>query len=153
MNVLDQLAAEHALRAGASNESIEFALAYRIALRVKLDLPIAQDDMLYGGIPNLSTRDIRRAHRAVVAAQSVEALAQFLARQPFWQDYLRANFATRLRVPQDIHDELERLIELGNLEHEIELLHIHNQQREHEVMVQLTREAMGRARTITLGDS
>ncbi|CAM3129769.1 NEL-type E3 ubiquitin ligase domain-containing protein [Pseudomonas plecoglossicida] len=153
MNVLDQLAAEHALRAGASNESIEFALAYRIALRVKLDLPIAQDDMLYGGIPNLSTRDIRRAHRAVVAAQSVEALAQFLARQPFWQDYLRANFVTRLRVPQDIHDELERLIELGNLEHEIELLHIHNQQREHEVMVQLTREAMGRARTITLGDS
>lgn len=44
-------------------------------------------------------------------------------------------------------------MQLGNLEHEIELLHIHNQQREHEVMVQLTREAMGRARTITLGDS
>ncbi|RWU19124.1 hypothetical protein DM813_22675 [Pseudomonas alkylphenolica] len=153
MDVLDQLAAVHALRAGASNESIEFALAYRIALRVKLDLPIAQDDMLYGGIPNLTTRDIRRAHRGVIAAQSVEALAQFLARQPFWQNYLKANFAARLQVPQDIHDELERLIELGGLEDEIERLHIHTQQREHEVMVQLTREAMGRARTITLGDS
>ena len=153
MHILDQAAAEHALRAGASNESIEFALAYRIALRTELDLPIQRDDMLYAGIPDLTPQDIRRARRAVIAAQSVDGLAQFLARQRFWQQYLKATFATRLAVPQDIHDELERLMELGNMEHDIERLHIHNQQREHEVMVQLTREAMGRARTITLGDS
>ncbi|WP_252089273.1 NEL-type E3 ubiquitin ligase domain-containing protein [Pseudomonas sp. MWU13-3659] len=152
MNVLDQVAAEHALTAGASNESIEFALAYRIALRSKLDLPLQQDDMLYFGIPNLKPRDLRRAIRIVNAEQSPDSLAQYLARQPFWQDYLRANYARRLEVPAQMHDELQRLMELDNMEHEIRLLQISNQQREHEVLLQLTREAMGRARTISLSE-
>lgn len=150
MNVLDQFAAEHALRVGASNESIEFALAYRIALRVKLDLPIQLDDMLYFGIPNLNPWDLRKATHAVNAEQSADSLAQYMARQPFWQDYLRANYASRLRVPQAMHDELQRLIDLGNRAQEIARLHITTQQREHELMLQLTREAMGRARTISL---
>ncbi|MFT0519744.1 NEL-type E3 ubiquitin ligase domain-containing protein [Pseudomonas faucium] len=152
MHVLDQVAAEHALRAGASSESIEFALAYRIALRARLDLPIRQDDMLYAGIPALGVRDVRRAERAVVAAQSSESLAQFLARQPFWKDYLSAHFPSRLKVPQVFHDELERLMALGNREPEIAQLHIRNQQREHQVMLQLTREALGRVRPATLSD-
>lgn len=153
MNVLDQFAAEHALSAGAANESIEFALAYRIALRGKLDLPIQQDDMLYFGIPNLTPWDLHRATHAVVAAQSADSLAQYLARQPFWQDYLRANYADRLKVPAHLHEALQRLMDLGDSEHEIARLHITNQQREHELMLQLTREAMGRARTISLGTS
>ena len=150
MSVLDQVAAEHALRTGASNESIEFALAYRIALRGKLDLPIHQDDMLYFGIPDLKPWDIRRARRMVLAAQSATSLAQYLARQPFWQDYLRANYARRLKVPRQMHEELQRLMDLEGMELEIERLHITYQQREHELMLQLTREAMGRARTISL---
>ncbi|MBV4507457.1 hypothetical protein HU751_021735 [Pseudomonas sp. BW13M1] len=150
MNVLDQVAAEHALRAGASSESIEFALAYRIALRSKLDLPIQQDDMLYFGIPNLKPWDLHKATHAVMAAQSADSLAQYLARQPFWQDYLRANHANRLKVPSRMHEELQRLMDLGDREQEIARLHIDNQQREHEVMLQLTREAMGRARTVSL---
>jgi hypothetical protein len=153
MNVLDQFAAEHALRAGASSESIEFALAYRIALRSKLDLPIQQDDMLYFGIPNLTPWDLHNATHAVIAEQSANNLAQYLARQPYWQDYLRANYARRLRVPSGMHEELQRLMELGDRDQEIARLHIDNQQREHEVMLQLTREAMGRARTISLGAS
>lgn len=153
MNVLDQFAAEHALRAGASSESIEFALAYRIALRSKLDLPIQQDDMLYFGIPNLTPWNLHNATHAVIAEQSANNLAQYLARQPFWQDYLRANYARRLRVPSGMHEELQRLMDLGDREQEIARLHIDNQQREHEVMLQLTREAMGRARTISLGAS
>ncbi|KNX78432.1 hypothetical protein DA83_22710 [Pseudomonas sp. 250J] len=150
MNVLDQFAAEHALSAGASSESIEFALAYRIALRSKLDLPIQQDDMLYAGIPNLTPWDLHNATHAVVVAQSADSLAQYLARQPFWQDYLRANYASRLKVPPRMHEELQRLMDLGDREQDIARLHIDNQQREHEVMLQLTREAMGRARTISL---
>ncbi|MBH3428101.1 NEL-type E3 ubiquitin ligase domain-containing protein [Pseudomonas alkylphenolica] len=153
LHVLDQVAAEHAVRAGANSESIEFALAYRIALRGRLDLPLQQDDMLYSGIPSLKPHDLLNAERIVIAAQSRDSLAQFLSRQSFWQDYLSAQFSKRLKVPQDIHDELERLMELGNMEGEIALLHIHAQQREHEVMLQLTREAMGRAHTITLTDS
>ncbi|CAI3799733.1 hypothetical protein DBADOPDK_02366 [Pseudomonas sp. MM223] len=145
METLDQLAAEHALVAGASRESIEFALAYRIALRSQLDLPIQQDDMLYYRIANLSWRDLHRAKSAVIAAQSPGGLAQFMARQTFWQDYLKANFRARLRVPDAYHEQLEWLMEQGNREHDIALLHIDNQQREHEVLLQLTREAMGRA--------
>ncbi|WDY56142.1 NEL-type E3 ubiquitin ligase domain-containing protein [Pseudomonas sp. PSKL.D1] len=145
MNVLDQVAAEHAIRVGAGSESIEFALAYRIQLRAVLDLPIEQDDMLYFGIPNLNAWDINQARRMVLAAQTVENLAQYMARQPFWQDYLKSSSDSRLQVPESYHDELERLMALGDHEHEIALLHIDNQQREHEVLLQLTREAMGRA--------
>ncbi|MBI6951597.1 NEL-type E3 ubiquitin ligase domain-containing protein [Pseudomonas sp. CCOS 191] len=150
LNVLDQVAAEHAIRLGAGNESIEFALAYRIALRGELDLPIQQDDMLHFGIPDLRPQDILRARHTVLAAQSATSLAQYLARQPFWQDYLRANYAHRLKVPREMHEALQQLMDLGGRESEIEHLHITYQQREHELMLQLTREAMGRARTITL---
>jgi hypothetical protein len=150
LHMLDQVAAEHALRVGASTESIEFALAYRIALRSKLDLPIQQDDMLYFGIPNLKPPDIYRARQTVSAAQTREGLAQFLAGQTFWQDYLKAHFSARLRVPEQLHDELQRLIDLGGQDAEIARLQLFNQTREHEVMVQLSREAMGRAGIISL---
>ncbi|MGE8058824.1 NEL-type E3 ubiquitin ligase domain-containing protein [Pseudomonas sp. NPDC089547] len=142
--LLDQVAVEHARRVGAGNESVEFALAYRIALRTSLDLPAQPGEMLYAGIPGLQAQDIRSAREFVLAAQTREGIAQYLARQRFWQDYLREQFPARLQVPQHMHDELERLMALGNQEEQIARLQISNQQREHAVLLQLTFEALDR---------
>ncbi|MFF7063099.1 NEL-type E3 ubiquitin ligase domain-containing protein [Pseudomonas sp. NPDC008258] len=142
--LLDQVAVEHARRVGAGNESVEFALAYRIALRASLDLPAQPGEMLYAGIPALQGQDIRSAREFVLAAQTREGIAQYLARQRFWQDYLREHFPARLQVPQHLHDELERLMALGNQEEQIARLHISNQQREHAALLQLTFEALDR---------
>ncbi|HDS1707706.1 NEL-type E3 ubiquitin ligase domain-containing protein [Pseudomonas putida] len=142
--VLEQIAAEHAHRVGASAESIEFALAYRIGLRKSLDLPGQPDEMLYAGIPALSSQDLLLARERVLARQTREGIADYLSRQWFWQDYLRKACAVRLQVPQSMHAELERLMALGNRDEEIARLQIRNQQREHAVLLQLTLEALDR---------
>lgn len=142
--LLDQIAAEHAQRVGAGNESIEFALAYRITLRKSLDLPAQPDAMLYAGIPALTEQDVRLARDIVLARQTPEGVAHFLSEQWFWQDYLRKMFPARLQVPQRIHDELERLMASGNRQEEIARLQISNQQREHAMLLQLTLEALDR---------
>ncbi|WP_043202021.1 NEL-type E3 ubiquitin ligase domain-containing protein [Pseudomonas putida] len=142
--LLDQIAAEHAQRLGAGNESIEFALAYRIALRRALDLPAQPDAMLYPGIAALSNQDVRVARETVLAGQTREGIAQYLSRKWFWQDYLHKTFPVRLQVPRHLHAELERLMALGGREEEIARLHISNQQREHAVLLQLTLEALDR---------
>lgn len=142
--LLDQFAAEHARRLGAGSESLEFALAYRVALRTALDLPAQPGEMLYTDIARLQDTDLRSARAFVLAAQTRDGMAEYLSRQRFWQDYLRGSFPDRLQVPQDMHDELERLMALGNQEAQVERLQIRNQQREHALLLQLTLEALDR---------
>ena len=150
--LLDQIAAEHAGRVGAGNESIEFALAYRIALRTSLDLPAQPGEMLYAGIPRLRMQDIHSAREFVLAAQSRDGIAQYLSSQRFWQDYLREHYSVRLQVPQHTHEALERLMALGNQEEQIARLQISNQQREHKVLLQLTLEALDRNTPLRQGN-
>ncbi|MDH0706116.1 NEL-type E3 ubiquitin ligase domain-containing protein [Pseudomonas sp. GD03862] len=142
--LLDQLAAEHAYRVGAGAESIEFALAYRIALRNVLDLPAQPGEMLYAGIPALSHQDLLLVRERVLMKQTREDIAHYLSRQWFWQDYLHKTFPVRLQVPPSMHAELERLMALGNREEDIARLQTSNQQREHAVLLQLTLEALAR---------
>ncbi|AUZ60088.1 Leucine-rich repeat domain protein [Pseudomonas sp. XWY-1] len=142
--LLDQLAAEHAYRVGAGAESIEFALAYRIALRNVLDLPAQPGEMLYAGIPALSHQDLLLVRERVLMKQTREDIAHYLSRQWFWQDYLHKTFPVRLQVPPSMHAELERLMALGNREEDIARLQTSNQQREHAVLLQLTLEALDR---------
>ncbi|HBM64100.1 MAG TPA: hypothetical protein DD418_10200 [Pseudomonas sp.] len=142
--LLDQLAAEHAYRVGAGAESIEFALAYRIALRNVLDLPAQPGEMLYAGIPALSHQDLLLVRERVLTKQTREDIAHYLSRQWFWQDYLHKTFPVRLQVPPSMHAELERLMALGNREEDIARLQTSNQQREHAVLLQLTLEALDR---------
>ncbi|MFK0094493.1 NEL-type E3 ubiquitin ligase domain-containing protein [Pseudomonas sp. NPDC090592] len=142
--LLDQIAAEHAQRVGAGHESIEFALAYRIALRKSLNLPAQPGEMLYAGIPALAMHDVRLAREIVLAKQTREGFAHYMSRQWFWQDYLRQRFPVRLQVPPGMHEALERLMASGNRDEQIARLQISNQQREHAVLLQLTQEALDR---------
>ena len=46
--------------------------------------------MLYTDIARLQDTDLRSARAFVLAAQTRDGMAEYLARQRFWRDYLRA---------------------------------------------------------------
>jgi len=144
LDTLDQVGGLHAVRAGRPEESLEFALAYRLALADDLDLPIEHDEMLNPGVANLSAQDIDAAAHLVRLAQSRDALVDYLATTPFWKEHLVRAFPTRLRTPQFFHAELEALVERDAAQADIDRLQDRVQQWELNVTRQLTREALGR---------
>jgi hypothetical protein len=150
LEVLDELAGLHAIRAGRPEESLEFALSYRLHLADDLDLPIEHDEMLNPGVANLSQEDIRAGAHFVRAAQSRDALVDYLATTRFWREYLLDKYPERLRIPQSLHDELEALVERNASEDEIRRLQDRVQQREINVYKQLTREAVDRHLTAVM---
>lgn len=139
---LDSLAALHAARVGRADESLEFALAYRLALIENLDLPIEHDEMLNPGVALLSDLDLVVAARQVRNAQSPDALAEYLVSQRFWKAYLQKAFGVRLQVPQSMHDDLEAMMERNAPAEEINRLNDSVQRRERNLQLQLTREAI-----------
>ncbi|AYG44544.1 hypothetical protein DV532_09665 [Pseudomonas sp. Leaf58] len=150
LGVLDQVGGLHAVRAGRPEESLEFALAYRLALADDLDLPIEHDEMLNPGVANLSQQDIEDAAQLVRVAQSREALVDYLATATFWKEHLTRAFATRLSTPHFFHAELEALVEREAAQAEIDRLQDRVQQWELNVIKQLTREALGRHLTAVM---
>lgn len=144
LDALDTVAGLHAAREGRAEESLEFALAYRLELADILDLPIEHDEMLNPGVANLSAWDLAGAINLVRSAQARDALVDYLATQRFWQEYLAEKFTAHLRVPQFMHDELEALIEHNAAQADIDLLQARMQSREINMLEQLTREAIDR---------
>ncbi|MFJ4456272.1 NEL-type E3 ubiquitin ligase domain-containing protein [Pseudomonas sp. NPDC089392] len=142
LDVLDEVAGLHAIRVGRPDESLEFALAYRLQLADMLDLPIEHDEMLNAGVASLSREDLRAGENFVRHAQSRDALVDYLATTRFWKDYLAQKFPGRLRVPQSLHDEREALEERDAPEAEFNRLQDRVQQRELNVYRQLTRQAL-----------
>ncbi|MBC3436677.1 hypothetical protein HU735_14740 [Pseudomonas sp. BW16M2] len=146
---LDELAWTHAeLMPTAGVESLEVALAYRIDLRDELDLPVELSDMLYRGVANLKPADLAWARNWIRAAQTENAISEWMVGLRFWRQYLETTFAERLRVPQADHDTLDDLLALDAPEEAIDRLHARILRREHDTLVALTREALARnART------
>ncbi|MCU7238100.1 NEL-type E3 ubiquitin ligase domain-containing protein [Pseudomonas peradeniyensis] len=146
---LDELAWTHAeLMPTAGVESLEVALAYRVDLRDELDLPVELSDMLYRGVANLKPADLAWARNWIRAAQTENAISEWMVGLRFWRQYLETTFAERLRVPQADHDTLDDLLALDAPEEAIDRLHARILRREHDTLVALTREALARnART------
>ncbi|MBV4507456.1 leucine-rich repeat domain-containing protein [Pseudomonas sp. BW13M1] len=146
---LDELAWTHAeLMPTAGVESVEVALAYRVDLRDELDLPVELSDMLYRGVANLTPADLAWARNWIRAAQTENAISEWMVGLRFWRQYLETTFAERLRVPQADHDTLDDLLALDAPEEAIDRLHARILRREHDTLVALTREALARnART------
>lgn len=98
--------------AGSDPDEIEVGLAYRLALRDALDLPVQPGDMLFREVAGLDAQVITRARTQVEAAESPEQLAHSLVAREFWQDHLlrteRARFAT-LDAP--FHERLAALMD------------------------------------------
>lgn len=148
LETLDTVAGMHAIAAGRPDESLEFALAYRLALADALDLPIEHDEMLNPGVANLATADLVNAQRLVRSAQSSDALVDYLLGQHFWREHLVQRYPARLRVPQALHDELEMLLESAAGQAQIDRLQTRIQQRERNLLEQLSREAIVRNLTL-----
>ncbi|MFJ4440826.1 NEL-type E3 ubiquitin ligase domain-containing protein [Pseudomonas sp. NPDC089422] len=142
LDALDHVAVLNAVRVGRAEESLEFALAYRLALVEALDLPIEHDAMLNPGVAALSAHDIARAAHQVRSAQSTDVIANYLPTQRFWREHLAQRFESRLRVPKAMHDELASLMERGASQAEIDALQDRLHRRELNLQVQLTRESM-----------
>ncbi|MCP8633263.1 NEL-type E3 ubiquitin ligase domain-containing protein [Pseudomonas mosselii] len=142
---LDELAWTHAeLMPTAGVESLEVALAYRIDLRDELDLPVELSNMLYRGVANLKPADLAWARNWIRAAQTENAISEWMVGLRFWRQYLETTFAERLRVPQADHDTLDDLLALDAPEEAIDRLHARFLRREHDTLVALTREALAR---------
>lgn len=150
LDTLDQVGGLHAVRAGRPEESLEFALAYRLALADDLDLPIEHDEMLNPGVANLSHQDIDDAAQLVRVAQSRDALVDYLSATAFWKEHLTRTFATRLSTPYFFHAELEALVERDATQTEIDRLQDRVQQWALNVTRQLTRDALSRHLTAVM---
>ncbi|PVZ43664.1 NEL-type E3 ubiquitin ligase domain-containing protein [Pseudomonas sp. CC120222-01a] len=144
LEMLDDVGGWHAIRMGRPDESLEFALSYRLSLVDELDLPIEHDEMLNPGVANLSAVDRHAAVRAVRAVQSRDVLVDYLSTTRFWREYLAGMYPGRLEVPQALHDELEALVEGNASPAAINRLQDRVRQREINVYRQLTREAVDR---------
>ena len=145
LEVLDELASLHAIGDGNAEESLEYALAYRLRLVEQLDLPIEHDEMLNPGYAALSAHDLARAARRVRRMQTVDALVGFLLRQRFWTEYLAQTHETSLQVPQSLHDELEALDARGAPMQDYDQLQARVQQHMLNMQRQLTREVISRS--------
>ena len=150
LDMLDEVAGLHAARVGMPEESLEFALAYRLGLADQLDLPIEHDEMLNPGVANLSSTDLRAGADIVRSAQSRDALVDYLATTRFWRDYLAQTYPGRLQVPQVFHDEREALEARQATAQAFNLLQDRVQQRELNIYKQLTREALGQHLTAVM---
>jgi Leucine-rich repeat (LRR) protein len=150
LDMLDEVAGLHAARVGRPEESLEFALAYRLGLADQLDLPIEHDEMLNPGVANLSSTDLRAGANIVRSAQSRDALVDYLATTRFWRDYLAQTYPGRLQVPQVFHDEREALEARQATAQAFNLLQDRVQQRELNIYKQLTREALGQHLTAVM---
>lgn len=87
----------HTTRPGRVDE-IEVRLYYRVKLRKALGLPAQPRSMHYEAFANVTTSDLRRAEREVLAAENREALIASMAQRPFWQAYVRERHEDRFEA-------------------------------------------------------
>ena len=95
---LDLLVSETATAqasAGATVDSVELNLAYRIALADELDLPSKPQSMLFPALAPLASDDFASARSRIEAIEQTPALQQFISSRDFWLDYLKEHFAAR----------------------------------------------------------
>ncbi len=98
--------------AGQAVDEVEVSLAFRVRLADQLALPGQPRYMQFGDIAAVSDDDLQAAKQAVDTAEASPALAEFIARQDFWLDYLRGQHAVDFRrVEAQFWDRLERLCE------------------------------------------
>ncbi|MEN5304110.1 NEL-type E3 ubiquitin ligase domain-containing protein [Pseudomonas sp. TWI628] len=95
---------------GSDPDQIEVVLAYRLALREALDLPLQTQGMSFRPIAGVDARRIARARNLVLRHETGERLASSLIDRAFWQTHLRSAYPARfddLNAP--FHERLEVL--------------------------------------------
>lgn len=82
------------LAAGQEPDEIEVVLAYRLALRIDLDLPIQTHSMQFGELAQVGQTQIARARAWVLDGErEQDRLRDSLVARDFWRTYLRSAHA------------------------------------------------------------
>jgi len=151
LEAVDRIALEDFLarRAdGADPDEVEVVLAYRLALRVDLDLPVRITAMRFRYLADVGTDRVERARDRVLAAESSEQVARSLVERDFWQQYLRRTYHERFdELDEPYRAQIEALLsdhqaaEAARL-HQVAQLQVQRTQAEREAMMGLTRDAL-----------
>jgi len=101
-------------------DDIETYLAYRVRLAGPLQLPAQPLNMHYEQESFVTAQDINSARVEILSSESTEQLAQSLADQMFWQDYLRQTYFMRFRALVDAQrpamEQYESQVESGEID-------------------------------------
>ncbi|MBF8675714.1 hypothetical protein IRZ53_13395 [Pseudomonas fulva] len=136
---------------GADPDEIEVVLAYRLALRERLDLPISTSGMSFREVAGVSETHIEQAASRVLQAETSEQLANSLLDREFWCRHLRNVHAQRFEeMNAPFHARLEAVQEATDLSEQQVLQQIEDisQQRqagERALLLTLTRQALDSA--------
>lgn len=74
---------------GRGVDEVEVSLAYRVGLAARLDLPGQPQTMQFEAIGGVTRADLDDALAAVHAAETGDALVQYISQRDFWLQYLR----------------------------------------------------------------
>lgn len=133
---------------GSDPDQIEVVLAYRVALREALELPLQTQGMSFRPIAGVDARRIARARNLVLRHETGERLASSLIDRAFWQTHLRNAYPARfdaLNAP--FHERLE-VLQADNTapepQREAQINRLASEQRraERELMHALTLDAL-----------
>lgn len=132
-------------RAGGGNpDEIEVVLAYRLALRETLDLPLEPSDMLFAEVAGLTPQRISAAREQVLARENPDSLAQSIVDQSFWQEHLQQTERSRLEaLDAPYHARIARLMDSdtvpeGERVAQMEAAHTSRQWARRSLMLELT---------------
>ena len=98
LETVDRIALEDFLSrraAGEDPDEVEVVLAYRLALRSDLDLPVRITTMRFGYLADVDAVRVRHALERVLAAESSEQVARSLVERDFWQQHLKRTHKAR----------------------------------------------------------
>lgn len=124
LDQVQRLASEHyrqaeqawrAAQAGAPGQfsqpdDVEVFLAYRVNLATRLGLPDQPASMRYAHASGVTQAHVDAARRAVLAAETPQALVASLQGRDYWQAYLRERYAERFeRLDLPYHVQLDAL--------------------------------------------
>ncbi|WP_412462039.1 NEL-type E3 ubiquitin ligase domain-containing protein [Pseudomonas sp. SC11] len=74
---------------GRDVDDLEVILFYRIQLAESLDLPLQPRSMRYESVADVSPSQLDEALKTVLAAETEQALVEYLVQQEFWRTYLQ----------------------------------------------------------------
>ncbi|PZW82246.1 leucine rich repeat (LRR) protein [Pseudomonas sp. 2848] len=151
LDAVDRIALEdvQARRAAGGNpDEIEVVLAYRLALRRDLDLPLRINDMLFRDFAGVGMQQVAQARERVLAAESSETVARSLAERDFWCRHLRHVYQARFDAfNAPYHARVEALMADRSLSEAARLEQIGQVQEtqalaERTMMLEMTRHAL-----------
>ncbi|MHC8368384.1 NEL-type E3 ubiquitin ligase domain-containing protein [Pseudomonas sp. ZT5P21] len=108
---VNEIARKDSLSRASRAEEVEIYQAYQTALAPRLELPWQSDHMLHRGIADVSDEAIDEAYSTIITQEKGNGLIDGMLEQPFWETYLRENFASALEYNDQLFDR-----ELNGLE-------------------------------------